>query len=227
MKNIIISFLSFLGLISCNGQSKKLSNEESKIIQIINLNNEIAEKIKQNSTGNFEVAKGFDDREMLYENIESLKNYSKNLPKAIKIKAKAENATQIVKNFKDELKSQNLIIYKSVENYGNEDDVVTIIKSENKFEPLYFEGTNAVNYDINTPQIVEKLKLWDSKYGVEIYGASFDLVSGEFKNQPNDIKKFASEMYEFCPDIVDQGVGSLDELINTLKESKQFFLWWD
>lgn len=149
------------------------------------------------------------------------------MPKAIKITAKAENATHIVRNFRERLKTENLIIYKSAENYGNEDDVVTIIRSDNKFESLYFEGTNAVNYDIYTDQIIEKLKTWDSKYGIEIYGAGLDFVSGEFKMQPTDTQEIANEMYAFCPDIVDQGVGSIKELIKTLKDSKQFFLWWD
>ncbi len=225
MKNTFLSFLCFLGLTSCNGQ--KLSQEEKNITTEIGLPEDIALKIKQNSTSNFEISKGYPDRDMLYEDIESLKNYSKTLPKAIKIKVKTQNATKIVADYRDVLKEKNIIIYKSEENYGNNDDVVTILKSENKFEPLLFETTNGVNYDIDTPQIIERLKLWDSLYGIKINAVGMDFISGEFINRPKDIKKFAKEMYEFCPDIVDQGVGDIKGLEKALKETNEFFLWWD
>ena len=227
MKKIILSFFCFLGLTSCTGQNKNLFESEYQLIKEVNLDQETAEEIKGISNGNFVIAKGFEDREMLYEDIPELKSYSKNLPKAIKINAKEKISTEIVKEFREKLKSKDLIIYKSEENYGQKDDFITIIKSKNKFEPLYFEGTNAVNYDMNTPQLIEKLKIWDKLYGIEFNGVGFDFLSGDFNTLPKDLKKFSKEMYEFCPDIVDQGVGDLGKLEETLKESKSFFLWWD
>ena len=226
MKNIITYLFFFLALISCE-QTKKLNTDETKLIQEINLDQEIAEKIKGLSTGVFEVSKGNKDRDILFEDFQNLKNYSKNLPKAIKIKATAENASRIVKRFKQVLKDKKLIVYKSAENHGNQDDIITILQSDNKFEALIFEATNGVNYDIHTQLIIDRLKDWDSKYGIELDGVGGDFVSGEFKNKPTDIPKFTKEMYDFCPDIVEQGVGSIKGLENTLKESNQFFLWWD
>ena len=227
MKNIFITSLCYLGLISCNGQAEKLNAVEIKLIKEINLDQDTAEKIKNFSSGNYQISKGQEDREILFDDSENLKNYSKNLPRALKINVKAENSTLIIEQFKEQLKLKELIIYKSAENYGYEDDVITILQSKNKYEPLLFEATNAVNYDIYTPQIIEKLKSWDSKYGIELYGVGTDFVFGEFKIQPNNLKKLAKEIYQFCPDIVDQGVGNIKELENSLKESKSFFLWWD
>lgn len=226
MKNIIISLLYLLGLSSCE-QTRNLNTNEIKLIQDINLDQGTAEKIKGLSTGVFEVGKGNKDREILFEDFHDLKNYSRNLPKAIIIRAKAENTDLIVKKFKQELKDKKLIVYKSAENYGTKDDVITILQSQNKFEPLLFEATNGVNYDIDTQMIIDKLKEWNSKYGIELDGVGGDFVSGEFKNKPTDIPKFAKEMYDFCPDIVDQGVGSIKGLEKTLKDSNEFFLWWD
>ncbi|MDQ0230125.1 hypothetical protein J2S19_001377 [Metabacillus malikii] len=37
----------------------------------------------------------------------------------------------------------------------------------------------------------------------------------------------AHEMYDFCPDIVDQGTGSIENLIEELIETENLFLWWD
>ncbi|WKW45496.1 DUF4253 domain-containing protein [Myroides sp. JBRI-B21084] len=227
MKKIIFSIFCLLGLNSCNGQKNNLNDSEIKLIGELKLDKETAQEIKSLTNGNFELAKGFEDRENLYDDIPELKNYSKKLPKAIKINSKEDIATKIVKDFKQKLIEKGLIIYKSEENYNQKDDVITILKSENKYEPLYFEGTNAVNYDMNTPQLIEKLKVWDKLYGIELNGVGFDYLSGDFKKLPDDLRSFSTEMYDFCPDIVDQGVGDLDKLIEALKDSKSFFLWWD
>ncbi|TDL99660.1 MAG: hypothetical protein C4K58_07140 [Flavobacteriaceae bacterium] len=225
MKNIFLAIVILLGLTSCNGQ--KLSTNEKKLIEEIGLPEEIALKIKKYSTSKYELNNGNPDRALLYENIDSLKTYSNTQPLALKINAKSNNATKIVAEFGDILFEKNIIIYKSAENYGNSDDVITILKSKNKFEPLLFEATNAVNYNIYTPQIIERLKLWDSLYGIKLTGAGMDFVSGEFIKKPNDISKFSQEMYEFCPDIVDQGVGDVKALEKSIQESNDFFLWWD
>ena len=42
-----------------------------------------------------------------------------------------------------------------------------------------------------------------------------------------EMQSFAQEMYEFCPDIVEQGTGSIEELIEEIKETKKLALWWD
>jgi hypothetical protein len=34
-------------------------------------------------------------------------------------------------------------------------------------------------------------------------------------------------MYEFCPDIVGQGVGSVAGLAKELNKSQKFYFWWD
>lgn len=38
---------------------------------------------------------------------------------------------------------------------------------------------------------------------------------------------FSEEVYEFCPDIVDQGVGDMKKLKDSIKVNKELFLWWD
>ncbi|WP_176167317.1 DUF4253 domain-containing protein [Mesobacillus jeotgali] len=42
-----------------------------------------------------------------------------------------------------------------------------------------------------------------------------------------EFKAFAKEIFGFCPDIVEQGTGSLKDLIQEMKETRKLFLWWD
>jgi hypothetical protein len=44
---------------------------------------------------------------------------------------------------------------------------------------------------------------------------------------PADTQAFARDVYEFCPDIVDQGVGSVEAQEESIRDSGQVYLWWD
>jgi hypothetical protein len=37
----------------------------------------------------------------------------------------------------------------------------------------------------------------------------------------------ALEQYRYCPDIVDQGVGSIHDLAATQVPSSSWYFWWD
>ena len=34
-------------------------------------------------------------------------------------------------------------------------------------------------------------------------------------------------MYAFCPDIVDQGAGTIEDLTSDLERRNDFYFWWD
>lgn len=102
-----------------------------------------------------------------------------------------------------------------------------LLKSNDKYESLRAFGTNGGNYGIDTEILIKRLKKWDSLYKIDIVGVDVDWVCISLKNLPNDINKFSEEVYRFCPDVVEQGVGSMEELKKYIKESKEIFLWWD
>ncbi|MEH7884350.1 DUF4253 domain-containing protein [Bacillus sp. JJ1609] len=41
------------------------------------------------------------------------------------------------------------------------------------------------------------------------------------------MQPFVKELYEFCPDIIDQGTGNIEGFIEDLKEFRKLVLWWD
>ena len=42
-----------------------------------------------------------------------------------------------------------------------------------------------------------------------------------------DAAVLARRMYRFCPDIVDQGTGTVAALAKELEQTNELFLWWD
>lgn len=106
---------------------------------------------------------------------------------------------------------------------------VGIIKGMDQFDILKTQQTNGDNYDISNEDVISKLREWHQKYPFTIVGADHDWVEAIFREYPasKDIKIFAKEMYKFCPDIVDQGAGTIAGLIEELNETRRLYLWWD
>ncbi len=57
--------------------------------------------------------------------------------------------------------------------------------------------------------------------------AETDTVEFNLDRDPPDLAAFAADLYRFCPDIVDQGVGSVEELAVSIKITGAVELWWD
>ena len=76
-------------------------------------------------------------------------------------------------------------------------------------------------------RVLERYRNWDEKYGLRLNGAGMDWLFAEFENPPSDWTAFAREVYEFCPDVVDQGTGSVESLASEMKRMRGVYLWWD
>ncbi len=87
--------------------------------------------------------------------------------------------------------------------------------------------TNAINYGLDTAGLILALQPLHAEVGFEILGAETDSLHVAMTRLPSDPKAFANKVYDLCPDIVDQGVGSVDELVREFTKSRQLHFWWD
>ncbi len=104
---------------------------------------------------------------------------------------------------------------------------MTVIKSLNDFDIIKLMQTDGINYDIDNKTLMEKLIGWNSKYPFYIVGAGLDWMDARFYKTPKITEDFANELYDFCPDIVDQGTFSVEELIKEMERLNTLYLWWD
>ncbi|MDR4885989.1 DUF4253 domain-containing protein [Fredinandcohnia sp. QZ13] len=143
-----------------------------------------------------------------------------------------EEAEKLVVELQSKIKHLGYYAFMNERNFikGNKSKCrIGVLKGTDQFELLKILQTNGDNYDISNDDVISKLKQWNKRYPFSIIGADFDWIEAKFKVLPSDqhIKSFAKEMYEFCPDIVEQGTGSIEELIEEIKDTKKLFLWWD
>lgn len=101
------------------------------------------------------------------------------------------------------------------------------IKSNNPMDILKWRGTDGINYDHTNQDIINKLEEWGKTNPINILGVSYDWVYLSFTNPVDNVEEFANDVYNFCPDAVDQGTETIEALAATIKERNQIFLWWD
>lgn len=104
---------------------------------------------------------------------------------------------------------------------------VVVGQGESQFDIVRMAQTDAVNYNMDTEDLIAQLQKYDEQYGIDIYEATTDTISFMLLSTPEDVKRFAEDIDQFCPDAVDQGAGSLDNLAEMIARSGEVHLWWD
>lgn len=141
--------------------------------------------------------------------------------------ARATRAIKAVRELRRELEGQGYGVFIVDMAFGMGMDRLAVIKSDDRFEILRVMQTGGVNYDVFPKDVQERLREWDERFGIDILGAGFDWAQAEFVNKPDDMDAFAAEVYEFCPDVVEQGSGSVEALAKEMSDTNSVFLWWD
>lgn len=92
---------------------------------------------------------------------------------------------------------------------------------------LGFGGWNACP----EPQIhTALLRQWEAEYGAECVacdGAVLELRVAQPPTELTQAEALAQQHYAYCPDIVEQGVQSIQNLAQTLVGSSVWYFWWD
>jgi hypothetical protein len=92
---------------------------------------------------------------------------------------------------------------------------------------LYYGGWN------ECPMPKEHLAIWhrwNDRYGANIVCATHDVIEGYVDAPPDsdsEAYELARQMYIYCPDIVDQGVQTIDNLASLLRDEGTWYFWWD
>ncbi|MEK3724767.1 DUF4253 domain-containing protein [Paenibacillus sp. FSL H8-0034] len=104
---------------------------------------------------------------------------------------------------------------------------VVIGLGETQLDIVRLAQTDACNYDLDNAALIAKLQELDSRYGISIKTASTDTVGFVITALPEDMSRLCSDLYAFCPDLIDQGVGSMEALEAFLFDNDYVELWWD
>lgn len=82
-------------------------------------------------------------------------------------------------------------------------------------------GTNGINYDVETQDIVDRLIDWSNRFRFEVLEVNGATVKLKLDSLPDNLSNFCKEVYEFCPDTIEQGYGCLAEMLEMAEELGQ------
>lgn len=111
--------------------------------------------------------------------------------------------------------------------FQSEGDRLGLFPRSNPYEILALMGTNGWNYDIAPDSIIVWLQALGRDHPFRVTGIGFDWIEGRFFGDIGDAAALARRFYAFCPDIVDQGTGSVEALAEELRKSRTLYCWWD
>lgn len=98
---------------------------------------------------------------------------------------------------------------------------------KDQFEIIRHAKADAPNFDLTNEDIIKKLEQYHKESGIKINHAESDTIGFDLLALPDNLEAFANDLYEFCPDLVDQGSGDVSSLVEELRHSKSVQLWWD
>ena len=228
----ILFFAFIIGLISCGGKTGTAMDTQTTVIREdldkngLEIDLKVLSFIEQESDKKCEPLK----REVWkYMKDGSEEHYF--LDTGVVFKFVNENSAQtIFRKYHDKiLATGNYLFLTNLdfdESYNSYYDIV-IINCSDPFKLIQLIGTNGVNYDLYNDDIINKLKEWDSQIGFKFEVIDVSRIQASMDKLPKDISKFTAEVYEFCPDVIDQGYGDMEAMMSDYKQNKYFWLWWD
>lgn len=152
-------------------------------------------------------------REIERLEVHSFKHSGQKLVDGLSILCNEDEVGEIIDNLQPKLLPRGYRIFWSnrYNPRGLSREELIVLKTTDQFEIIRLKDSDGLNYGITTEQIVSKLIEWQTNCQIEVVGAASDWVAVRFYTLPRDVGRFAEEIYEFCPDTVEQGIGLLRE----------------
>ena len=118
-------------------------------------------------------------------------------------------------------------LFRSIHGIGARPDRVFLVPTADKFRVVEAMHTNGGDSDLTTADVICWLRDLEQEQPFELIGIGSNYLEGRFISTIKNPRDLAKRISDFCPDIVDQGTGSMEELARELKRSHRLFFWWD
>ncbi|ADG73225.1 hypothetical protein Cfla_0306 [Cellulomonas flavigena DSM 20109] len=115
---------------------------------------------------------------------------------------------------------------------AEEDGVIALVPAAHGWQvPVILGWQGGVNYELEPVDHGVVLRDWHERYGAELVAMSGDqvleLLVDRPPTTPAEALAVAREQYDYCGDVVDQGVGTIEALAREQAGSASWYFWWD
>lgn len=230
MKRNTMVFVLVLLAIGCNAYKPSdkpvLANEEKRICDSLKIDTMLFKMVKKYTIGvvepfHYSLGKLFENG--MEKEIDPIH------ANGIVFKATAKNTEVILADYHELFKGKGYSLFILEQNFAikNEPDVMAILNTTDKYEILKQIKTDGINYDIDNDSLIKLIRIFDDTYSLDLIGAGGDWCQFTINKKPDDWMEIAKEAYAICPDIVDQGTGTVEALADEMKRTNCLYFWWD
>jgi hypothetical protein len=134
----------------------------------------------------------------------------------------------LVKRLFEPVKAKGCYVFRVENNFGLDGarDQIGVAATTNCYDVISLQAVST-NGEMSTAGVIRWLKDLEQREPFRITGCGVDFIEGEFLTPIDEPDKLAAQMYEFCPDIVDQGLEDVAALARELKSKRTLYFWWD
>jgi hypothetical protein len=118
------------------------------------------------------------------------------------------------------------LVFEADRGFGYHPDSIAIVPGRDPLDILRVRATNGLNYDIDNDSIVGMVRGWQDSVAFRLEAAGFDWLEGTFGDPP-DWDALAAMVYAVCPDVVEQGTGTVPALAAEMRKTGTLYCWWD
>lgn len=223
----LVYVLLLIGIISCQNDSQKKISSESEEMPLIEFSLEedsiiskseielrVAEILKSHTGSKIEVLKkGNDIGSLVFQD-------STAVCSAISMKNRFELLDRIIRDV-------NAPEYTFICYYDDEHSpYIAVMKESNELKFIEKRGTQAINYNMISKDLVFNLKHWKKKYDFKVIGVGSDFIDIKFDTAPKQTKEFEEMVGDFCPDALDW-LNDKEYILLMDEGSDYLNLWWD
>lgn len=105
--------------------------------------------------------------------------------------------------------------------------------SASKFDFVKYAGTGTY-HGIDDAKLIEKLKLWDRQFGIDVIATCHRSLDVEFRTLPENMSELCNDVHQLCPDLFledrsdyEETAAGLRAFASELKRTKSIHFWWD
>ncbi|GAB3226652.1 hypothetical protein GCM10027447_17040 [Glycomyces halotolerans] len=94
--------------------------------------------------------------------------------------------------------------------------------------PALFPWAGSTNWELYGAEHAAILRRWHQRFEIELVAMTYDVLELYVPHPPNseEALKVAGEAYAYCPDLLDSGVPTLEDLADHMVKSKAWYFRW-
>ena len=106
---------------------------------------------------------------------------------------------------------------------------IGVVKATDRYDLLRVMGTDGVNYEVDTEDIINFLKKWEGAVPFLITECEADSVVIQVDGGNASLSAMVAEAVVLCPDLIADEVTpeTLDKVLTFVKRSGEIGFWWD